>query len=123
MWVINYSTLEQLRDGEEANLLGENGNGGQANSSLKEVRDREVVNILLENGNGGQADGLNPIMVSKQSELHNHEGSWVLAQPPVGEGFDIGLDAKGHWTRTRVAKVSLLICPFWFLGQLTLIFL
>ncbi|CAL9083007.1 unnamed protein product [Musa acuminata var. zebrina] len=29
------------------------------------------------------------------------------------------VDAKGHWTRTRVAKVSLLICPFWFFAQLT----
>ncbi|XP_058069387.1 uncharacterized vacuolar membrane protein YML018C-like [Magnolia sinica] len=29
------------------------------------------------------------------------------------------LDAKGRWTRARVAKVSLLICPFWFLAQLT----
>ncbi|CAK9163457.1 unnamed protein product [Ilex paraguariensis] len=52
-------------------------------------------------------------MVSKQSELHNHEGSWVLAQPPVGEGFDIGLDAKGHWTRTRVTKKPLEMARFW----------
>ncbi|CAL9074603.1 unnamed protein product [Musa textilis] len=29
------------------------------------------------------------------------------------------VDAKGRWTRTRVAKVSLLICPFWFFAQLT----
>ncbi|KAK6798398.1 hypothetical protein RDI58_006100 [Solanum bulbocastanum] len=32
---------------------------------------------------------------------------------------DMGLDAKGRWTRSRVAKVSLLISPFWFLAQLT----
>ncbi|KMT16060.1 hypothetical protein BVRB_3g052310 [Beta vulgaris subsp. vulgaris] len=31
---------------------------------------------------------------------------------------DEGLDSKGRWTRTRVARVSLLICPFWFLAQL-----
>ncbi|KAF3487591.1 hypothetical protein F2Q69_00052108 [Brassica cretica] len=30
-----------------------------------------------------------------------------------------GLDEKGRWTRIRVAKVSLVICPFWFLAQLT----
>ncbi|CAI8612372.1 unnamed protein product [Vicia faba] len=30
-----------------------------------------------------------------------------------------GLDEKGRWTRWRVAKVSLLICPFWFFAQLT----
>ncbi|XP_073009246.1 uncharacterized vacuolar membrane protein YML018C isoform X2 [Typha latifolia] len=29
------------------------------------------------------------------------------------------VDAKGRWTRSRVAKVSLLICPFWFFAQLT----
>lgn len=30
-----------------------------------------------------------------------------------------GLDSKGRWTRWRVAKVSLLICPIWFMAQLT----
>jgi solute carrier family 35, member F5 len=29
------------------------------------------------------------------------------------------LDSKGRWTRTRMAKVSILICPFWFFAQLT----
>lgn len=29
------------------------------------------------------------------------------------------LDAKGRWTRSKVAKISLMICPFWFLAQLT----
>lgn len=29
------------------------------------------------------------------------------------------LDQKGRWTRSQVAKVSLLICPFWFFAQLT----
>lgn len=28
-------------------------------------------------------------------------------------------DSKGRWTRLQVAKVSLLICPFWFFAQLT----
>lgn len=37
----------------------------------------------------------------------------------IDENVDMGLDAKGRWTRSRVAKVSLLICPFWFLAQLT----
>ncbi|XP_013628771.1 PREDICTED: thiamine-repressible mitochondrial transport protein THI74-like [Brassica oleracea var. oleracea] len=34
-------------------------------------------------------------------------------------GENKGLDEKGRWTRMRVAKVSLVICPFWFLAQLT----
>lgn len=29
------------------------------------------------------------------------------------------LDSKRHWSRGQVAKVSLLICPFWFFAQLT----
>eukprot|EP00257_Ricinus_communis_P017478 XP_015575918.1 thiamine-repressible mitochondrial transport protein THI74 isoform X3 [Ricinus communis] len=37
---------------------------------------------------------------------------------PVGETGK-GVDTKGRWTRARVAKVSLLICPFWFFAQLT----
>ncbi|XP_015575918.2 thiamine-repressible mitochondrial transport protein THI74 isoform X3 [Ricinus communis] len=37
---------------------------------------------------------------------------------PVGETSK-GVDTKGRWTRARVAKVSLLICPFWFFAQLT----
>lgn len=34
-------------------------------------------------------------------------------------GSDKQLDSKGRWLRARVAKVSLLICPFWFFAQLT----
>lgn len=37
----------------------------------------------------------------------------------IDQNVDMGLDAKRRWTRSRVAKVSLLICPFWFLAQLT----
>ncbi|KAL6603176.1 hypothetical protein ACP70R_043537 [Stipagrostis hirtigluma subsp. patula] len=29
------------------------------------------------------------------------------------------LDAKGRWTRARVARVSMVVSPFWFLAQLT----
>lgn len=38
----------------------------------------------------------------------------LLDQNVIGE-----LDSKGRWTRTRLAQVSLLICPFWFLAQLS----
>ncbi|KAL0654909.1 hypothetical protein Bca4012_075493 [Brassica carinata] len=37
----------------------------------------------------------------------------------VNDSGDKGLDEKGRWTQMRVAKVSLVICPFWFLAQLT----
>eukprot|EP00252_Welwitschia_mirabilis_P003134 TRINITY_DN1321_c0_g1_i1.p1 TRINITY_DN1321_c0_g1~~TRINITY_DN1321_c0_g1_i1.p1 ORF type:complete len:330 (-),score=36.31 TRINITY_DN1321_c0_g1_i1:579-1568(-) len=45
---------------------------------------------------------------------------------PLNEGMDLDqstvqneIIAKHHWTRLDIAKVSLLICPFWFLAQLT----
>ena len=31
---------------------------------------------------------------------------------------DSHLDAKGRWTRLMAAKVSLLVCPFWFCSEL-----
>lgn len=37
----------------------------------------------------------------------------------VSEDPDKQQDSKGRWTRTRVARISLLVCPFWFLAQLT----
>lgn len=37
----------------------------------------------------------------------------------VNKTADKQVDEKGRWTRTRVAKVSLLISPVWFLAQLT----
>ncbi|KAB2636547.1 thiamine-repressible mitochondrial transport protein THI74 [Pyrus ussuriensis x Pyrus communis] len=40
-------------------------------------------------------------------------------QDNVTETVDKLVDGKGRWTRTRVAKVSLLISPFWFFAQLT----
>lgn len=35
------------------------------------------------------------------------------------QDVDKQLDAKGRWNRIRTAKVSLLLCPFWFLAYLT----
>lgn len=37
----------------------------------------------------------------------------------ISEHVNNQVDEKGRWTRARVARVSLLICPFWFLAQLT----
>lgn len=47
------------------------------------------------------------------------DGGSVSMEHIIDQSVDMGLDAKGRWTRSRVAKVSLLICPFWFLAQLT----
>ncbi|KAI3957909.1 hypothetical protein MKX01_017558 [Papaver californicum] len=37
----------------------------------------------------------------------------------LDEDEDSQLDAKGWWTRIRATKISLLLCPFWFLANLS----
>ncbi|XP_059296818.1 uncharacterized vacuolar membrane protein YML018C [Lycium ferocissimum] len=63
--------------------------------------------ILLDDDGVVVGDGDDGVVVLKEG---------IVDQSVV---VDVGLDAKGRWTRSRVAKVSLLICPFWFLAQLT----
>uniref|UniRef100_A0A5B6YLH1 EamA domain-containing protein n=1 Tax=Davidia involucrata TaxID=16924 RepID=A0A5B6YLH1_DAVIN len=93
--------------------------------SLQELGESEEVVLLGERDTGVQANGLNPGVVLEQEEMDHHERGIVLGSEidtrklTIGEDANKGLDAKGRWTRTRVAKVSLLICPFWFLAQLT----
>ncbi|PHT37546.1 hypothetical protein CQW23_21119 [Capsicum baccatum] len=74
-----------------------NNNKDTATTTLQEEA------ILLDDGELAVADGAS---VSKER---------IVDQSVV----DMDLDEKGRWTRFRVAKVSLLICPFWFLAQLT----
>lgn len=74
--------------------------------------------ILLHNDEADTisvANELNPDVVAEQDSVDRDKAELVLGQRGVVEG----LDAKGRWTRMRVAKVSLLICPIWFLAQLT----
>lgn len=74
--------------------------------------------ILLHNDEADAisvANELNPDVVAEQESVDQDKAELVLGQRGVVEG----LDAKGRWTRMRVAKVSLLICPIWFLAQLT----
>ncbi|KAL3531122.1 hypothetical protein ACH5RR_010444 [Cinchona calisaya] len=87
-------------------------------TSLQELGGSEEV-ILLENNEAGfQDDALTLDVVSEEDTVDNHGGE-ILGQHAVAEEANVGLDAKRRWTRSRVAKVSLLICPFWFLAQLT----
>ncbi|GMJ09017.1 hypothetical protein like AT3G07080 [Hibiscus trionum] len=94
------SPLEELRESEQAILLGEGGAGGSSQFSIAQEGE---INHEIPNG--------------LQFENDSNELSTTLPSP--GDVANIGLDAKGRWTRTRVAKVSLSICPFWFLAQLT----
>ncbi|KAG0515712.1 hypothetical protein BDA96_10G302100 [Sorghum bicolor] len=86
--------------------------GGQQSSDL------ESVNLL-------QSGGHEINVASDQSQTRPSEDTSVPdtsfpAQMEVSVvACSKGLDAKGRWTRARVAKVSMLISPFWFLAQLT----
>lgn len=93
--------------------------------------DAEVVNLLKESDNVLDPNLLfshrgdvvsrvesriqdSEIIMPGQDDAVTGSGTYV-----AGESSSKQLDAKGRWTRTEVAKVSLLICPFWFLAQLT----
>ncbi|XP_047982094.1 solute carrier family 35 member F5-like isoform X1 [Salvia hispanica] len=54
------------------------------------------------------------VVALAQQEAADHGEVVVVRDEP-----DLGLDGKGRWTRWRVAKVSILICPIWFMAQLT----
>lgn len=79
---------------------------------LQESRVSEQVILLEDNEAGSPNDGLIPVVVAQQENVIHQDDI-------VKNTCRKGLDAKGRWTRGRVAKVSLLICPFWFLAQLT----
>lgn len=90
--------------------------------SLQELGESEVVVLLHQSDTGVQVQSG---VVLEQQELNYHEQGIVMepeshaCKPTLGEEGNKGLDSKGRWTRSRVAMVSLLICPFWFLAQLT----
>ncbi|KAI3813741.1 hypothetical protein L1987_18473 [Smallanthus sonchifolius] len=78
-------------------------------------QESEVVNLLVEKDVGGQSSGLDV----GTNEAVNHDDVALESNVVLDQHGDGELDAKGRWTRTRLAKVSLLICPFWFLAQLS----
>ncbi|XP_059626160.1 uncharacterized protein LOC132269125 isoform X2 [Cornus florida] len=131
-WRTREGSLQELGGSEEVVLLG------QSNSKLGEseevvllggsdskLGESEEVVLLGGSDSNDQAEGLNSVVVVEQEELIHNEKCVVLGvesdtgQQKVSEDAKKGLDSKGRWTRSRVAKVSLLICPFWFLAQLT----
>ena len=83
-----------------------------------DVRVQKLANleqaILLEKSDlNEQSSSLHPDIYGEQEDKIFLNGGEV-DEAPYNQ-----LGAKGRWSRTRVAKVSLLICPFWFLAQLT----
>ncbi|KAM7496210.1 hypothetical protein LguiA_020624 [Lonicera macranthoides] len=91
-------------------------------TTLQELMESEEAILLGDSDIGFHSEGTNQAVFVGQKV--NHHQDFVLAknfesgQVSLDEDGDRGLDTKGRWTRTRVAKVSLLICPFWFLAQL-----
>lgn len=100
------SSLEELRESEQAILLGDGYLGVKA--------DELNPSVIMEDG----ISSLNEKAVHSNLDSVSNELERTL---PVQADEDVnkGVDEKGRWTRARVAKVSLLICPFWFLAQLT----
>lgn len=73
-------------------------------SSLREFGGSDEIVLLQESG--------------EPKDLSHDEQGVFLGNGVVHGDVSKGVDKKGRWTRARVAKVSLVICPFWFLAQL-----
>ncbi|OVA03202.1 Drug/metabolite transporter [Macleaya cordata] len=106
------SSLQNLGESEEVVLLGE------ANSITIVEPDGSKLSVSVAHEETTQNLGF---------EFYNSERALpgeasMPALSGIANVLDVAngqLDAKGRWTRNRMAKVSLLICPFWFLAQLT----
>ncbi|CAL5041293.1 unnamed protein product [Urochloa decumbens] len=86
---------------------------GKGAESLQQSADLESVNLLQSGGHEINA-------ASDQSQSRSPDDARFSAQTELSVAdCSKGLDAKGRWTRARVAKVSMVVCPFWFLAQLT----
>ncbi|CBI37320.3 unnamed protein product, partial [Vitis vinifera] len=77
------------------------------------------IGRYLEDSYGKQVVLLGESIVSELDLKVERFEAASLDQAIVRKDGDEQLDSKGRWTRTRVAKASLLVCPFWFLAQLT----
>ncbi|KAE9618028.1 hypothetical protein Lal_00037866 [Lupinus albus] len=101
--------FEGLRVSEQAILLENNDVGikaGESSSAIMEgVDDDDDV--------GQKRSGVSELLSTEKVEKGLSDRVSLIGN--VGNQ----VDEKGRWTRCRVAKVSLLICPFWFFAQLT----
>ncbi|XP_038888905.1 uncharacterized vacuolar membrane protein YML018C [Benincasa hispida] len=89
-------------------------------NALQELREEPEQAILL----GETILVTNVDHYNTSMHMHREDGQPILKGESIlletgCSSYDKQVDEKGRWTRIRVAKVSLLICPFWFLAQLT----
>ncbi|XP_010486243.1 PREDICTED: uncharacterized vacuolar membrane protein YML018C-like [Camelina sativa] len=113
LWRNKRSHLMELVESEKAVLLGQDVSGVKSDvsesSGIVVVREEGIISS--EVGDGIES-GLENIKLEIDDASVNVSGE-------AGGICSKGLDEKGRWTRMQVAKVSLMICPFWFLAQLT----
>ncbi|GJS49366.1 hypothetical protein Tco_0599487 [Tanacetum coccineum] len=94
-------------------------------SSSPRTQESEAITLLVEKDEVAQTIGLDIGTVTDEAVEDDDDDDDVALETNVvldqhAIGYATGeLDSKGRWTRTRLAKVSLLICPFWFLAQLS----
>ncbi|XP_074268729.1 putative transporter C405.03c [Silene latifolia] len=98
--------LQDLEHSEEVTFLAKGDFDGAVDSSSHSVSiDQRELGQNFEEHDLNAAIGLDEVEKASAHEDRPDE--------------DLELDTKGRWTRSRIAKVSLLICPFWFFAQLT----
>lgn len=103
----------------------------KSNPDLQQSNDLENVNLLQDGDHKAHPHAVSHVMVENTSELAvsiqdqasilQNLNESVFEQGPTVliDDHSKQVDSKGRWTRTRIAIVSLLICPFWFFAQLT----
>ncbi|WOL12015.1 thiamine-repressible mitochondrial transport protein THI74-like [Canna indica] len=109
----------------------EDSSGNSTSWFKQQSADSENVNLLEDGDHKIHPPVISPVevenlsgtvlrMQDSDSTLHSQNGSLCEQEPTlVINDCSNQVDSKGRWTRTRVAKVSLLICPFWFFAQLS----
>lgn len=98
----NFSTRLKVKDG----------------ANLQQSADLESVNLLQRSEGEGNAISDQSLTRLPEDTLASDEIFPVQTELSVADRSK-GFDAKGRWTRARVARVSMVVCPFWFLAQLT----
>ncbi|KAG8074869.1 hypothetical protein GUJ93_ZPchr0006g45874 [Zizania palustris] len=87
---------------------------GKDVADLQQSADMESINLLHRSEQG------NATTITRLPEDILASDTVFPAQEELGAADSSkGVDAKGRWTRARVARVSMVVCPFWFLAQLT----
>lgn len=100
--------LQRLAYSEEAILLGDN-----------DPCDRSIDSNLPVSIQGSEIEPDTREIDSDLPPKHYQLANTLSSTAQLCKGSTELVDSKGRWTRLRVAKVSLVVCPFWFLAQLT----